>query len=360
MPAITPQFLMDFESQMQAIVEDEYSRLSSHLWWSDVAKLRPSSSKREVIAWLLSTAQIEDIGVKGGELKFRDIEAKYTEYEPRFAGAGLRLLKSELQDHDGKGLELAGQWARDIGAYMAYWPQKKIAEMILAGEGTTLGTAYDGLAFFSKSHLLHPLIASGKTYANLFSGAAASTPSTDPNDAIYPGACPIDDSVNVETALTNLSKVYAYIASITMVNGSDPRYLRPAGILAPPRLMPRAVQLTGAKTLAQAATSGGGSADVEALIKFLGLGTPTEVDEFRSEPTSYYVVAEQLSSSQLGAMTWIDREPFAINYYSGVGGSGVTGIDAILNRSNELEWQCRGRNTGGYGHPFLLFKVKAT
>lgn len=356
MPAITPSFLMDFESRMQAIVEDEYSRLSSELWWSEVAKLRPSGSKREVIAWLISTAQIEDLGLKGGEMPFRDIESKYTEYENRFAGNGLKLLKSDLEDLDGKGLEVAAHWSRDMGSYMAYWPQKKIAELILAGE---TGTTYDGKAFFAKDHLSNP--ASGtKTFANLFSGAAASTPATDPNDAIYPGAAPIDDSISVETALTNLSKVVAYIESIRMPNAVDPRYLSVKGMLVAPRMMARATQLTNAKTIAQSAASGGGGADVEALIKSLGVATPIKAREFAAEPTTYYLIAEQLSSSQLGSLTYVDREPFAINYYSGVGGSGVVGIDAILNRANELEWHCKGRNVAGYGHPFLLFKVKAT
>src|SRR5262245_3101513 len=133
MGALTPSFLMDFESTMQAISEDEYTRLSSNLWWSRFMKTRPSSSRREVIAWLLSTAQIEPRG-KGGQMPFEDLISKYTEYENLDAGAGLRLRKQQLEDTDGNGMDLAGQWSRDIGAYMAYWPQKKLVELLKNGQ----------------------------------------------------------------------------------------------------------------------------------------------------------------------------------------------------------------------------------
>jgi len=359
MPALTPQFLFDFESRMQAITEDEYSRLLSNLWWSQIMKTMQSTSKKEMVAWLMSTAQIEDLGKKGGNMPFEDLVSNTTEFENRYAGAGLRLLRQQVEDTDGKGLELAAHWSKDIGTYMAYWPQKKLAEAMKNGELAT-STGYDGLPFYSKSHPLKPGDPS-KTYANLLSGAAASTPSTDPNDAGYPGAIVIGDSVTVDVALQNLAKLRSYIASIKMPNGVDPRFLRPSRILAPPALMPRLVQLTGAKTIAQAAAGGAGTNDVEGLIKFLNYATPIEMDElagYESDST-FFVVAEQITSSQLGAFVYVDREPFNINYYSGQE-AGATGLDAILNRAEELEWHCKGRNVVGYGHPYLIFKVKAT
>ncbi len=356
MPALTPSFLFDFESRMQTITENEYARLSANLFWSRLMKSRPSSSKREMISWLLSTAQIEDLGKKGGNMPFEDIVSQYTEYENRYAGGGLKLLRSQVEDTDGNGLELAAHWSGDIGAYMAYWPQKLLTELIRNGE-TAGNNSYDGVTFFNKAHPLKP--GGTSTFANLFSGAAASTPSTDPNDAGYPGAIVIGSTVSVDTALENLAKVRAYIASIKMPNGVTPRFLRPAAIYAPPALMPRLVQLTGAKTIAQAATGGAGSNDVEALVKFLSYATPIEVDELSGDDTTFYVGAEQATSSQLGAFVYYDREPFRINYYSGQDGS-ATGVDAFLNRAEELEWHCKGRNVAGYGHPFAFFKCKAT
>lgn len=358
---LTPEFLFDFESRMRVITENEYARLSSNLWWSKFARVMPSQSKRELVTWLLSTAQIVD-GGQGGNMIFDDIVSKYTEYTSKFARAGLKLSRPQLEDLDGGGLDIGAKWSADIGAQMAYWPQKKIVELIKNGHLTTGpgGAAYDGLAFFSNAHLIHPGDASVGTFANLFTGVASSTPSTDPNDAGYPGACPIDDSVDLDDAFTNLSKVVAYIKSIKMPNGEDPRFLRPVGILAPPRMQQRVAQLTNAKFIAQVAGSGAGSADVEALVASFGFTTPTIADElagFESD-TTWFLACQELSSSQLGAFLYIDREPFKITYYTGQGGG--TGVDAVLDRADELEWHCKGRNGVGYGHPYTFFKIKAT
>jgi hypothetical protein len=105
--------------------------------------------------------------------------------------------------------------------------------------------------------------------------------------------------------------------------------------------------------LAQAAGSAAGSGDVEALIKALGFATPIMADElagFESD-TTFYVGCEQMAASQLGAVIYTEREPFAINYYGTVD-------QAVLGRAQELEWQCHGRNVVSSGHPYLLFQVQ--
>lgn len=351
MPALTPSFLFDFESNMQAITEDEYSRFAANLWWSRYMRPRPSGSRREIVAWLLSTAKIEDLGKLGGNLPFEDLVAAYTEFENRDAGAGLRLKRNQIEDLDGNGLELAGKWSSDIGAYMAYWPQKKLVELIKNGH-VAGNNSYDGKTFFAADHPLNPFNVGLGTYQNVFTGAASGA---------YPGALPIDDSVDLDVALVNLSKAIAYIKSIRMPNGEDPRFLRPVGILAPPRMQQRVVQLTNAKFIAQMAGGGtaGGSADVEALIASLGFVQPTIADElagFESD-TTWFLACEEMSSTSLGGFVYIDREPFAIKYYTGQDGG--TGVDAILDRARELEWHCHGRNVGGYGHPYSFFKAKA-
>ena len=118
----------------------------------------------------------------------------------------------------------------------------------------------------------------------------------------------------------------------------------------------RLAQLTNAKFIAQAASSGGGSGDVEALIASFGFVEPVIADELAGweNDTTWFLACEEITSDQLGAFLYIDREPFKINYYTGAGGG--TGVDANLGRMNELEWQCQGRNGTGYGHPFLMFK----
>ena len=366
--ALTPSFLFDFESNMQAITENEYRRLASNLWWSKIAKVKPSSSKKEVIAWLLSTAMIKPTG-KGGNISFDDIVGQEFEYVNLNAGDGLRIKKEELEDSDGKGLQYATRWSSDIGAYMAYWPQKQVAKAILNGAAAT-ALCYDQQPFFkgwnasthTGYHPYNPFDLSLGGFANVFTGSADTGSGYN-----YPGACPIDDSVTVDVALQNLSKVFAYIAGIKMPNGQDPRMLVPRQLFVPPRMTARAQQLTNAKFIAQAAATGGGAGDISAIISNWGQAPPVEVQEFGANftytmddgttasgsDTDCYLAVEQVTSSQLGALVYVEREPFKINYYGEM-------TDADLGRKNDFEWHCKGRNVTGYGHPYLLFKLKQT
>lgn len=359
MPALTPSFLMDLESRMSVITEREYNRLSANLWWKNITKLRGSTGRRDVFTWLLSTAQIKDQG-KGGNIAFDDLVSTFTEIETKFAGAGLKLTKAQLEDTDGGGMDLAGQWSADIGAYMGYWPQKQVTYFMKNAHTASIFTGYDKKAFFATDHPVNPFNEQAGIYQNIFTGSEVNPVGNTP---YYPGACPIDDTpdgatppkpkIPTELALVNLGKIMSYIASIKMPNGEDPRYLRPRAIYCPPRMFPRVVQLTNAKFLAQTAGAAGGSGDVEALIKALGFATPYMVDELAGfeNDTTFFVGCEQISSSQLGAVIYTEREPFAINYYGTVD-------QAVLGRANELEWQCRGRNVVSPGHPYLLFKCK--
>jgi len=349
---VTPSFLFDFESNMQAITENEYARMSANLWWSQFMKVRPSSSKKEIVAWLLSTAKIEAQGL-GGNIAFDDMVSTYTTFTNLDSGAGLKLRRNQLEDLDGNGLDLASKWSADIGAYMAYWPQKQLVTLMKNGHVTTGvgGAAYDGKAFFASDHPVNPANTGLGTFQNLFTGAVSGS---------YPGAIDITENVTPDAALKNLGAAFAYIRSIKMPNGIDPRFLRPKVLVVPPALQQRAVLLTSAKFLAQAATTGGGSADVSAVISAMGMSPPIVADElagFESD-TTFFIGCEELSSSQLGGFVYVDREPFAITYYTGNGGG--TGVDAVLDRARELEWHCHGRNVAGYGHPFAFFKCKRT
>jgi hypothetical protein len=351
MGALTPQILMDLESRMQVLASNEYSRLTSNLWCDLILKRRPSQARREVLTWLLSTAMIRAQGV-GGNTRFEDLVSTYTEVESTDSGAALELRKNQLEDTDGNGVDLAAQWARDIGAYTAYWPQKRAAYFLKNAHTSSIFTGYDSLAYFAASHPVNPFRTSAGTYTNLLTGAAVAASGNTP---YFPGACPIDDSVTVDVALQNLAKIMSYISSIRMPNGEDPRFLRPRGIICSPRLFPRAVQLTDAKFIAMAASSGGGSADVEGLIRALGFATPTKADElagFESD-TTFFVACEQISTSELGAAIYIDREPYNVQYY------GVMD-QAELARKRTLEWICSGRNAIAAGHPYLLFKCKGS
>lgn len=354
MPALTPTFLMDLESRMKVITESEYNRLNSNLWWTGITKLHQMTGRRDVLTWLLSTAQIKDQG-KGGNIAFDDLVSTFTEFENKYSGAGLKITRAQIEDTDGGGMDLAAQWSANIGAYMAYWPQKQVTFFMKNAHLTAASggfTGYDAKAYFATDHPVNPFNLNAGTYANILT----STPvAASGNTPAYPGTLPIDTSVTADVALANLGKILAYIASIKMPNGEDPRYLRPRSIYCSPGLFPRAVQLTSAKFLAQTAGSSAGSGDVEALIKALGYATPVMVDElagFESD-TTFFIGCEQISSTQLGAVIYGQRDPYAINYYGTVDQS-------QLGRSQELEWHCHGRNVVTAGHPYLLFKCKGS
>lgn len=345
MGAITPQFLMDLESRMQVLTESEYSRMGQNLWWQNVAKVRKSESRKEVLAWLLSTAMIREQG-KGGNVRFDDLVSVTTEVENKDSGDALELSVNQLSDMDGNGMDLAGQWSTDIGAYMAYWPQKQVTHLLKNGHTASLYTGYDSVAFFAANHPVNPYRSELGTFQNVFTGAASGS---------YPGACPIDDSIDLDDAVVNLAKIYAYIASIKMPNGEDPRFLVPKGILCAPRLFPRAVQLTSAKFIAQVAGSGAGSADIAGLIQSMGYGKPVQCPELSGfeDDKTFFVVCEQATTSQLGGVIYVDREPYQIQYYGAQ--------DQVeLARRRKLEWHCHGRNSIMPGHPYLVFKCKGS
>lgn len=346
MGALTPEFLFDLESNMRILASNEYQGLLKNLWWNRVAKVHNTQSKKERLLWLLDTAMIERPNAKhgGGQAIFEDIVSQTTEFEVQNAVAGLSLKKEQLEDLDGNGVDLATHWASQVGAYAAYWPQKQVANAIKANPVT-----YDQRPFFDTAHPVNPFKESAGSFANHFTGASAGS---------YPGALPIDESVTADVALSNLSKATSYIAgNIPMPNGEDPRMLRVVGILHPPALTGRVAQITDAKFIAQAASSGGGSADVEGFIRRLGLGQPIEAAElgaaYGGSDTDYYLITENITSNELGAFVYVDREPFSVLYHGPMS-------DSELAKKRVLEWTTEGRNVVGAGHPYLLFKCSAT
>lgn len=349
--AITPQFLHDLESRMQSIMETEYDRLLTDQWWERVARTRPSVSKKEQLIWLLDTAMIRRL--EPGSMQFEDLVATMVEFENLFAGAGMMLTKEQLEDlHNGtpggEGLELAGAWSRQIAAQAAYWPQNMVADAIRKGEDADSLT-YDGKPFFALDHFVNGVDDEDGEYANLLN--ATSLGSLAPIHGPESGA----GSVSLDVAFQNLQRVFAYMAEIKMPNGRDPRKLRPVGIMGPPSMSARLQQLTNAKMIAQTALSGAGGADVEAIIRNWGIGQPIQADElaaaFGGANRDYYVIAAGVDRSEVGALTYVNREAFNVIFHGPM-------TDAELARVRKFQWLTGGRNVVGYGHPYLLFKVK--
>lgn len=349
MPAITPSFLWDLESNMRVISASEYERLTRSLWWQRIMKVAPkSNSKRERISWLLDTAQIRPTG-KGGNMPFEDIVGQTTEVEFENAAGGLKLKKEQFEDLDGNGIDLAAHWSRQMGAYSSYWPQKMLAQQFLKNSGAG-PTTYDGLAFFATNHPYNPFLTAAGTYSNVFTGSAS---------GIYPGALKIDSSVTVEEAINNIAKALAYIASLKMPNGEDPRFLRLAEMIVPPALEARARMVTGAAFIATGALGGGaGSTDITPMVRNFGLSAePIVAPELGSgfsggSDTSFYLAMEEITTNPLGAFSYVPRDEFTMLFYGPQN-------DAQLARIKEFQWTTEGRNNVLAGHPYLLFKCKA-
>ena len=333
--------LMGVEDNMRSLSENESDRLTLKQWWQYITRVVSSKSRREIIMWLLSTAQITRTG-HSPNVPMHGLTMLDQVYENLFAEEGIQIPRSEFTDADGHGLDLAGAWSRDVSAVATYFPQFEVSKLLMNGH-LPGATAYDGLPYFNIAHWLNPMDHGVGTYSNVITGVDIST------------------AVSADTAVEHLQTVFGTIASIKMPNGLYPRRLRPAGILAGPTLFPQAAKLTGAQFIASASSGGGGgTTDLAGYVKgVLGFGTPWCADElagFESD-TTYFVVAEQLSSSQLGGLVYIEREPFHVTYYTGEGGG--TGVSVDLDRTDTLEWHIKGRNVADYGHPYLIFKCTA-
>jgi hypothetical protein len=138
----------------------------------------------------------------------------------------------------------------------------------------------------------------------------------------------------------------------------------------------RVNELCDADYIPQVAGSGAGSADIRAFLKKYRIVEPVlakELDGGRSytfigpagtlvtangDDKTYYIVCREASETQLGCFLHHMRLPFTLHTYSGE--QGAEGIDAILGRSQDLEWHYNGYQAVNPGHPYTIFKFKGS
>lgn len=341
MSVLNQSFLMDMESRMQWIVENEFSKIVADSWWTRICKTRPSGSKRETLEWMLNTGAIEQI--TEGQVSFEDLVTQKAELEPLFYGLkALKLKRSQLEDADGNGVSYAASWSSQAAALMALHPQDLLVQALLAGE-SALG--YDGVAFFSTAHPINPYASGLGNYANLFTSTATGA---------YPGALKIDSSVAVDVAAANVYKAIAYIKQIKAPNGKHARRLTPVALMGPPALEDRMIMISEAQYLS---TTSGGPNDYRAVLRKYGLGEPIVVPELGAaftggSDTSWYIVCEETVGTELGGFVFLERKPFEVAYYGPMN-------DAELQKKQDFEWTGFGRSAVDYGHPYAVFKAKA-
>lgn len=342
---LSSSFLFDVESRWRLMQTQQYAALSAaaNQWWSMCTKVIPTGSRREILAWVQETARLESRGPLGGGMGFEEMTMIEAEFIPEFVSRGLKMRKAQFEDLDGNGIATGTSWIKQITAQAAYWPQRSIANLLKVGHAST-SLGYDGVPFFSASHPYDKFNSGASTYSNIIT------------------TVPLGGDLDV--GLASLGTVFSTIGAIKQSNGADPRFLKPRALLCSPVLFPKAVQLTKAQHIAMTAGgagAAGGSADMAGVVSTMGYGDVVMVPELSGfeSGTTYFVIAsaDGVPADELAGFVYLEREPFQIRYYTGSGGG--TGVDAILGRSNELEWQAEGRNIAGYGHPFSVFKCTA-
>jgi hypothetical protein len=389
--ALTPTFLFEIERRLRNIEEFEFARMLSSriIWWNKVVRVSDIAGKSERVTWFLSSANIRQVTpadgsfINAGDITFEQLVTQTAEYFPALHTDGFKIAKREVMALDGTGLDALQTIMSGWGALSAYYPQRLTAQIVLNGDATDgSATAYDGVPFFQpfatstpfptvSGHPVNPFFPGYGGYANKLTGAASGA---------YPGALKIDDSVTFDVAIANLSQIMAYIAGISMPNGQDPRMLQMLHILHPPRMTLRVQQLTNAKFYAAPATGGAGSQDMADGIGRIfdkGAGWPLEAQELAGARTytfkaangstktvsgndqTFYIVTTENNTSTLGGLLLTMFEAFKTTFYSGDSGPS-TGLDAILDRSNQLEYHHQGVMAGNYGHPYGCWKCAPT
>ncbi|AKT38259.1 Mu-like prophage major head subunit gpT family protein [Chondromyces crocatus] len=311
----TARHVLAFEDRLRRIINHDYQDAMRRVWWPNIMGTRASTGKREIIEWLLNTAQI--VKLPNGQMQFDDLVTQAHEAVNIPRGGGLRMDRDKWEDDEAK---LASEWASQMGSEMAMSPQYECIDLIKYGE---VGLAYDGRPFHG-AHLVNPFDESRGEYRTLIDSMAQFDPSL---PALPPELTPDSFSLGV-----------AHMKTFEMPNGRN-RNLEPRFLLIPPQLEKVARTVTGAKIIEA----------TENVITDYHV-QPLVIHELAHDPRSWILIAP--GSGELGMpYIWQERRPYGMTSYDGI-------TDAELARANHLEWHVRGRNAAIYGHPFRAVKFK--
>jgi phage major head subunit gpT-like protein len=319
MAAITPVFQFDFQRNLNYRFSNAWERTLGDLWFQKITIMQPSASLEELYEWMLETAQIENTNSKGTEISFEDIVSVSHKIKNENNGVALKLNRNDFEDNK---YDKAAKWSSDVGSSGAYWPQRSITSLIQAGKTKN---GFDGVPFFG-THQVNPYDATSGTYSNLITAKPLS--------------------------LNNLGAVVASIVSIKGPHGA-PRYLKPSVLLVDPTNTTTADTITGAEIITDPTNSGGTAAATNMMKRRYRFGEPIVVPEFSNEPGVYYVGCEANQDAFDGAFIYQERKAFELNSYTGM-------TQAELDRTNDFEWHCKGRNVAAFGMPYLFFRVEPT
>ncbi len=325
---VTSSWIQDFESNVSTHIVGAYENAARELFWDAFMVKKQSSGKREIIVWLLETAQLYDRG-NGGNTRIDEIASHYFEIINKRFGASLNLTDEEIQDNqmanvEGmSALDYATHWSQQMGALAAIHPQTQMFNLLAQGESAT---GYDGVPFFSTAHPVNGIDASHGTYSNLFTGAT------------YDLIADVGQN-NYGKSEQALNDALAAIRNLKLPNGM-PRRLKPRALLVPPSKALVAQRLTGAALINATNNVSTGYAL-----------TPYIADELSAAPDEWYIACELIGDKKVGPLVYQERKPYELTSYSMYD-------DAFLNRQKAFEWDFDGRNATAFGHPFMMFKFK--
>lgn len=310
----TIDHVLTSEDRFVRLMNNDYEIAAANAWYDKLMSERPATGRREIIEWLLTTAEIEDL--PKGQMLYEDLVTQAHEAVPRPRGKGLQVSRDQWEDDDFK---YAADWAAQMGVAMALDPQYLAIELLLGGEALK---AYDNLTYFHKQHKVNPFDDSKGTYPNLVT------------DAAEMGGAAGDPELTAE----NFALGVALMKSFTMPNGKN-RNLRPKYLVTSPKNEKKAIEITGARFI-DATDNVLTSYKVEPLI----------INELSAEPWSWMLAADNGGSNQK-PLIHVVRKEYEMTSYNGM-------TQAELGRKNGLEWQVRGRKTAVFGHPFQMIKFK--
>lgn len=309
------EYVLTTEDRLAKQMNNDYVAAAQNAWWDKLMTERPGTGRKEIIEWLLTTAEIEDL--PKGQMIYDDLVTQAYEATARDRGKGFKISRNDWEDDEFK---LAAEWAGQMGAAMALDPQYLAIDLLLGGE---VLKGYDKLPYYDKNHKVNPYDDSKGVYPNLVTdiadigGAASGPPELTPE---------------------NFALGVALMKSFKMPNGKN-RNQRPKYLVTSPQNEKKALEVTGAKFI-DATDNVLTTYQVEPLI----------INELSVEPKSWMLAAENGGTNQK-PLICINRKEYEMNSYTGM-------TQAELNRANELEWQVRGRKTAVFGHPFQMVKFK--
>jgi phage major head subunit gpT-like protein len=312
----TISHVLTVEDRLTKLMNNDYEIAAQNAWWDKLMTERPSTGRREIYEWLLTTAEIEDL--PKGQMVYEELVTQAHEAENRDRGKGLKIPRNKWEDDDFK---FAGEWAAQMGVAMALDPQYLAIDLLLGGE-TNKG--YDKLPYFHAAHPVNPFDSSKGTLRNLV---------TDLSQIGGPAGAP-------ELTEESFALGVAHMKTYTMPNGRN-RNLKPKYLAVSPQREKLAITITGAKFIDA----------TENVLTSYGI-EPLVIPELAKEPKSWFLAAENGGTNQK-PLIYQNRMEYQMTSYNGM-------TQAELNRLNELEWQIRGRKTALYGHPFQMIKFKVT